>query len=275
MKPSTFVNFALLLLLTACNLPEAGSPVPQTTSPTLAPTNTAVSAGPATTFNNVNITIPAGLGTNAVSQTVPAVTDPNAATWDMAPTHLEVTLTGYPVQGKFHQPKIYVYPANEYAQINIGAAESLERVRNAATGAPLSVVNMPGIPFFNAAQVFAAQIQALTFQNGSGLRLVTEYAQYPAPINNYELFYHFQGLTNDGSYYVIAILPVTAPILAETDRPDAAIPAGGVPLPAGAVPDEAYYTAITERLNALSPESFNPSLTLLDSMIRSILVANP
>lgn len=275
MKPRTFVLSALLLLITSCNLPKTGSPVPPTTSPTLAPTNTAVSAGPATTFNNVSIAIPVGLGSIAVSQTVPANTDPNAATWEMGPAHLEVTLTGYPLQGRFHQPKIYVYPANEYAQINIGAAESMERVRNVATGAPLSVVNMPGIPFFNAAQVFAAQMQALTFQNGSGVRIITEYAQYPAPINNYELFYHFQGLTNDGSYYIVAILPVTTPILAETDRPDAAIPAGGVPLPAGTVPDEAYYTALTEKLNALSPESFSPSLTLLDSMIRSILVTNP
>ena len=193
----------------------------------------------------------------------------------MAPEHVELTLTGYPLQGKFHQPKIYVYPANEYAQINVGASQSIERLRNAATGAPLSAVIMPGVPFFNATQVFAAQMQALTFQIGSGVRMVTEYAQYPAPINNYELFYHFQGLTNDDQYYIIAILPVTAPILAETDQPDAAIPAGGVPLPAGGVPDEAYYTAVTEKLNGLSPESFSPSLALLDSMIRSITLVMP
>jgi hypothetical protein len=274
MKPRTYVYPVLLLVLSACNLPGASSPVPPPIT-TLAPTNTAVSAVPVTTFNNVSITIPAGLGTNAISQTVPAVTDPNAATWEMAPAHLEITLTGYPLQGKFHQPKIYVYPANEYAQINTGAAQSMERLRNIVAGAPLSKENMPGVPSFNAAQVFAAQMRALTFQNGSGVRMVTEYAQYLAPINNYELFYHFQGLTNDGSYYIIAILPVTAPILAETDRPDAAIPAGGVPLPADGVPNEAYYTAITDTLNALSPDSFSPSLTVLDSMIRSILVTNP
>lgn len=228
-----------------------------------------------TTFNNISITIPAGLGTNAISQTVPASTDADAPTWGVAPAHLEITLTGYPLQGKFHQPKIYVYPANEYAQINAGAAESMSRVRNVTAGTPLSKENMPGVPFFNAAQVFAAQMQALTFQNGSGVRMVTEYAQYLAPINNNELIYQFQGLTNDGNYYMIAILPVTAPILAETDRPDAVIPTGGVPLPADGVPNEAYYTAITDTLNALSPDSFSPPLTVLDSMIRSILVTSP
>ena len=263
------------MLLTACNLPNTGSSVPPTVAATLAPTDTPASAGPVSTFNNVSITIPPALGTNAVSQTVPASTDPNGPTWEIAPEHVELTLTGYPLQGKFHQPKIYVYPSNEYAQVNVGAAQSIERLRNAAAGAPLSVVNMPGVPFFNATQVFAAQMQALTFQNGSGVRMVTEYAQYPAPINNYDLFYHFQGLTNDGRYYLIAILPITAPILAETDRPDATVPAGGVPLPAGSVPDEAYYTAIAEKLNALPPDSFTPSLAVLDSMIRSIVITNP
>ena len=74
--------------------------------------------------------------------------------------------------------------------------------------------------------------------------------------------------------YILAILPVTAPILPETDRPDAVVPADGVPLPADTGPNEAYYLTVTERLNALSPEAFTPSLTALDSMIRSILVTN-
>ncbi|MEO8354588.1 MAG: hypothetical protein ABI621_01610 [Chloroflexota bacterium] len=41
-------------------------------------------------------------------------------------------------------------------------------------------------------------MQVINFQNGRGIRFLTQYAQYPAPINNHELFYHFQGLTNDG-----------------------------------------------------------------------------
>ena len=131
---------------------------------------------------------------------VSASTDPNTASWGMAPAHLEFTLTDYQLQNKFHQPKIYVYPADEYAQISSGAAENIRRVKNIVSGAPLSKENMPGVPFFNAGQIIAAHMQAIQFQNGSGIRMVTEYAQYMAPINNYELVYHFQGLTNDGRY---------------------------------------------------------------------------
>jgi hypothetical protein len=107
------------------------------------------------------------------------------------------------------------------------------------------------------------------------VRALTEYAQYYAPINNHDLFYHFQGLTSDNQYYVIAILPITAPILAENDQPTAPIPTGGVPIPASGTPDDAYYTAVTQNLDALAPGSYAPSLNTLDALIQSIQVTNP
>jgi hypothetical protein len=62
------------------------------------------------------------------------------------------------------------------------------------------------VPFFNAAQVFASNIKVISFQNGKGVRFLTEYAQHAASANNHNLFYYFQGLTGDGAYYIIAIL---------------------------------------------------------------------
>jgi hypothetical protein len=275
MNESVFVHCAaLLLLVTACNLPNAGGPVVQTTQPTLAPTNTPPSRG-TVSLNNLSVTIPTSLANDALSEIVAASTDPNTPSWGIAPAHLEFTLTGYSLQNKFHQPKIYVYPTDEYAQINGNAAENINRVRSIVSGAPLSKETMPAVPSFNAGQIIAAHMQVIPFQNGSGMRMLTEYSQYFAPISNNELVYHFQGLTNDGKYYVIALLPVTAPILAETDKPDAAVPSGGVSLPVDTGPNEAYYIAVTERLNALSPEAFSPPLTILDSMIRSIVITNP
>ena len=77
-----------------------------------------------------------------------------------------------------------------------------------APGAPIAVAQLPTVPFFNAQQAFASNIQILSFQNGRGVRFLTEYAQYPVSANNQDLFYHFQGLTSDGAYYIIAILPI-------------------------------------------------------------------
>jgi hypothetical protein len=132
------------------------------------------------------------------------------------------------------------------------------------------------VPFFNAQQVFASNIQVIAFQNGSGLRFLTEYAQYAAPVNNHELFYHFQGVTRDGDYYVIAILPITAPVLAETSDAAEVLPSGGVAYPDINAPNanvQGYYTAITDLLNAISPDAFSPSLDQLDVLIQSIRIA--
>jgi hypothetical protein len=91
----------------------------------------------------------------------------------------------------------------------------MHRLRNFMHApATVSVDQLPTVPFFNAAQVFASNVQPISFQNGSGIRFVTEYAQGFVSINNQDLFYHFQGFTDDGNYYMVAVLPVTSPVLA-------------------------------------------------------------
>ena len=115
----------------------------------------------------------------------------------------------------------------------------------------------------------------ISFRNGKGIRALTEYAQYYAPINNNELLYQFAGLTDDEKYYIIAILPINAPFLAENEKPDAPVPTDGVPIPTDIGPNDGYYAAITEKLVALDSESFMPSLTTLDALIQSILITTP
>jgi hypothetical protein len=212
-------------------------------------------------------------GVNA--QAVAAVGETGGAPWEVAPAHVKCTLTGYPLQGKFFEPTIFVYPADEFAQANENAAEQIDRLKKALAGSPLLKETLPMVPFFNAAAIFAANIQIIPFQNGKGVSELTQYDQYAAPVNNHELFYHFQGLTSDNKYYVIAILPITAPILAENETPAAPIPAGGVPIPTDVGPGDVYYTSITQKLNALPPDSYVPSLNTLDALVQSILVTTP
>jgi hypothetical protein len=176
------------------------------------------------------------------------------------------------LQGKFHEPRIFVFPASEYAGVNSAAAEQIDRLQKILLGGTLLEETLPVVPFFNATPLLAAQIRLIPFQSGSGVRALTQYAQYAAPVNNRELFYHFEGLTSDGSKYVIAILPVTAPVLAEDEKPDASVPEGGVPIPTAVGPNQVYYFSVTEKLNSLAPEGYGPSLEMLDALIQSILV---
>ena len=281
MKPKSLLAIsALLFAIMACNLPSITTPASPTNpgeppGTALVPTDTPIPTGNMVTLNNVAFTIPQDVAKDALTEMIAAVTDPNAAPWEMKPEHLEFTLTSYQLQDKFHQPKIYVYPAQEFAA-DSGAAESIRRLQAILSNTtPPTADNLPFVPFFNAGQVFAAQIQTIKFQNGSGVRFLTEYAQYFATINNRDLFYEFQGLTTDGKYYIIAILPVTAPMLAADEKPDASVPSDGVPFPGYDDPNAdyvSYYNAIAEKLNTAASETFSPTLTTLDNLIQSITI---
>jgi hypothetical protein len=288
-----FVTIGVAILLTACSM-GTQSPTPQSRADEIgtvvASTMQAYTASPggaaatqaATQFSGTPISfqyasfvIPNALAGGANTDAVPAVAADSGAPWDIAPAHLKFTLTGYQLQGKFHEPGIYVYPADEYAASSTNAAEQIDRIKKILGGGTLMKETLPIVPFFNAGPLIAAKIQRLAFQNGGGVRTLTQYAQYAAPINNRELFYHFQGLSKDGRYYMIAILPVTAPVLAEDEKADAAVPAEGVPIPPNIGPNEVYYFAVSEKLNSLAPDAYTPSLDAVDALIQSILLNTP
>ncbi len=257
--PEVFISLTQAIPATAVAQP---SPVP----------NTLV------TFGRLTLEIPANVASGASGLDMPAITNEDAAYWEKTPGHLQVSLNDYYVlQGKLHQPQIYVYPALDYATLVPGAFESMHRLQNIISDVvPVTPDQLPAVPFFNAQQVFASNIQDISFQNGDGIRFITEYGQYPAPVNNHELFYHFQGFSNDGNYYIVAIFPITAPGLGESSDPESAPAIGGVAYPNmgdASANWQSYYGAATNLLDATSPEVFTPSLSQLDALIQSMWVA--
>jgi hypothetical protein len=227
-------------------------------------------------FAPLRLSLPRVVASGVRGEQVPPANGTDLPYWELTPGHTVLNLEGYILQNKFHQPRIFVYPAQAYAEMMPGAFESIRRINNIiyAAGAP-TFDELPSVPFFNAAQVFASNVQTVSFQNGSGMRFVTEYAQYFATVNNTDLFYHFEGVTRDGAYYIVAILPITAPVLAETSEVGAAIPAGGIAFPDINDPNadfKGYYDAVTNLLNSTSPEAFYPTLSQLDTLIQSIRI---
>jgi hypothetical protein len=135
--------------------------------------------------------------------------------------------------------------------------------------------NLPFLPTFNAGQVFHSNEQSLTFQNGTGIRFLTQYAQAPYPVNNESLFYTFQGLTNDGAYYVSAILPINAAFLSADGNPDTSLPVDGAPFDWENFENTTqHFELVKQKLNATDPNAFTPSLTNLDAMIQSMRIAD-
>jgi len=238
---------------------------------TAAPTVPAIN-GSAVSFENVSFSLPADVASSALAGKVPAI---NETDWtlDNAPEHIKFQLDGYKLYDTFHDPRILVNPAQEYAAVNEGAGRNIAKLQAILSGsAAPTAENLPAIASFNAGQLFAAQIQVIHFANGSGVRFLTEYGQYYATANNHDLFYQFQGLTSDGKYYVLAILPISHPLLAFDENPETVPPTGGISFPGYDNPDavNAYYTSVVTLLNSAAPNGFEPSLTSLDGLIESL-----
>jgi hypothetical protein len=234
--------------------------------------------GMAVSFDRLSLVIPAGLAAGGSGTLVPEAKGDDIVPWDVAPEHIQFKLDGYALEGKLFEPQIFVYPAQAYADLQEfgAAAQSLERLRAVlAQSSMVNVKELPAVPFFNVSQVMVAQVKVIPFQGGRGVRMVTEYAMARAIINNHELIYHFEGLTGDGQYYVIAILPLTAPGLPEDGQPGSVVPAGGV-----AVPDfndmnanwMGYYGDARQMLQDLASGAYNPDLAQLDALISSLTI---
>lgn len=275
-EPATIpTNTVVPTLDDPTQIPATSTSVPSTVAPTSQPPsvdNVMVTYGP------LGFVLPSGIASGFAGDQFQRTEGDNVAPWEVTPGHTRITLDGYFLQGKFHQPQIFVYPASEYALMYPVAFESIHRLNNIlySPDAPNLSEPLPGVPFFNAAQIFASNVQAISFQGGSGVRFVTQYAQNTAPVNNHELFYHFQGLSRNGAYYIIAIFPVTAPVLAESSDSGAVLPAGGIPYTDIINTDvgiQGYYVSVTDLLNATSPDAFTPSLNQLDALIQSMLIA--
>ncbi len=289
---------AMTALITACGVAPVGGTPPASgddvativaaTIRALTPTSTSTPtandgtlAGVPVNYKNVSFAIPTGLATDAFPQTIGATTEQNGGPWGVAPEHIEFRLDNYYVAVKpFSVCQIDVYPAEEYSNQHVAANVSIQRLKAVLGNPSASLTNetLPHVPFFNASSMFSAQVQRIHFASGDGVRTVTQYAQGLVPIANDGTFYHFEGLTSDGKYYIVAVLPVQAPFLQNTHDPNAGAPSGGVPFPSldslgtpSAYQD--YVAAVSNKLNSFPADQFSPPLEKLDALIESLKVS--
>ena len=154
--------------------------------------------------------------------------------------------------------------AKSYPNVT-AAADKLRKLLTMRPQKFNSSEDISDLPYNNAGGAIESRVQYLDFKGGSGVLFLTQYTQevQPTPINNEELTCDFQGMTDDGKYYVAARLAITHPSLPKgidfTDhikRDD----------------DLRYIKKQEEALNGFSEESFQPSLKTLKSMLASISI---
>ena len=216
--------------------------------------------------NELSLYLDPGLASSYTCETIPE----SSEMMEIYPQHTKLTLQGYLLANKFFPPTISIYPLAEYSQLMPDfIPERIASLQNLVAGTPPGDNELPFLPVFNAAQVFHAQYQVLPFFSGNGIRYLTLFAQYSAPINNHDLFYTYQGLTSDGNYWISAILPINHPMLPDNGEN----PPDGLSWEEFSNNYEAYLVDITSQLNSQPGVGFTPSIPLLDSLIGSITIS--
>ena len=209
-----------------------------------------------------------------------AVAEPNNIPTE-APAHSCYHLEDKRALPALDQGPRYFYPAysticiipltdksvTDFAKSYPNVHEAAEKLRKLLAKRPAKFKfheDLNDLPYNNSTGVIQSKLEYLPFKTGTGVLFLTQYSQdmLPTPINNEELTCNFQGLSNDGKYYIAARLAITHPSLPKgidfTTRPPERDKTKN------------YLRKEEQLLNSFPEDSFHPSLTSLKSLISSI-----
>ena len=193
--------------------------------------------------------------------------DPNEGWPELAlPARRAVNFSGYSIQNHFHTPGIYVIAFDKLVQGGTYGATMAATLQGLLADPEFDLQaegRLPFLPPFNAAQVFHVLEQRLDSEHSSGIRYLTLYSQALVGVDNYDIFYTYQGLSADGRYYIAAVLPINSTLLSDDELTHAE-------LETVAIDYEAYVTSMTDMILEDNGESLTPTLAALDAMMMSL-----
>jgi hypothetical protein len=123
------------------------------------------------------------------------------------PEHLEIQLK----EGdKDLSPILYVFPVQQYEALSNSAAQEIANLRTILAERPSDIQSeLPFLPMYEAVESYHSDPKYIDFQNGSGISFLTNVDHDHSLTTDDSLFYTFQGLTNDGRFYVATLVPIT------------------------------------------------------------------
>ena len=251
--------------------PAVPSNTPQAETPTQPPTEEPFACGPemvAASAFSIEFCYP-GQYSNGFMQARVAENPPSddLPIWGVHPDMIELTLTGYPVDNLYHDPIVRIYPVADFVALEPHIQTLVDGLGALLDSGATNPASIPFVPIFNAAQMMGAQVRYIDFQNGTGVRFITQYSQAAVPISNDSAFYAYIGLTDDGAYLISATLPVTHPLFSDDGmiEPEQGWEAFGNDF-------ENYLSTMTSDLAEQAPDAFFPHLTPVDEMMRSFQI---
>ncbi len=225
-------------------------------------------------YGGVSFQFDAQLAKSAQGATLPAApVQEGPALGGASPAAIRFVFNGATAPNYFdpHLPQALVYKTDDWAKLDPSTAASVDALKKTLQEKPTTFEKgIPVLPPIPAAQVFQVKPQYYDFQNGTGIGFITHYAQDVSPVMANQPFYTFQGLTNDGKYYVAVFYPVTTALL-PTD-PEAAL--GGKNYDEWAKNYETYLKNLVSAMNGLNDAAYAPDLVLINDMVKSIRVGD-
>lgn len=174
------------------------------------------------------------------------------------PEHARILFTAYAdASDDILADGIRVFRANEINSLEAGVVENLFAVLSGQSDHYSDFPRLAG-----AGSIIDGQLATGAFQNGNGYRYLNSKSFDASSLSGTQTTYLYQGITNDEKYFVSVIFTINAPFLADL-----------VDAPLTTQEEfENYFQIINERVNTANPNDFEPSLTMLDSLISSIVI---
>lgn len=218
--------------------------------------------------NNLIVQLPVEVAESAAITLVPEQEPNEMMPGFELPEHRLINFFGYKLPEHFHTPVIHFLPVAETAEISQYASINISTLQYLLENPEIDLNEeefLPFLPVFNAAQIFNALPARMETENGSGIRYLALYSQGFVGIDNYNIFYTYQGLSADGKYYIAAILPINSSLLPKTISTPEELE--------GLTQDyEVYLANVKELMEVEDGGVLTPSLEALDAMMRSIKI---
>ena len=202
---------------------------------------------------------------------------------EVAPRHVEFIFSNGPPGWN---GSLAVYPVKEFPamySINKQSMRSKEKeiegLRKVIQDKNFRVTGeIPYLPFIDAGQSFQVKVNLSRFSQGKGIFFATYLSTEMALISNDHLRYIFEGLTDDGDYYILAEIPIAVDFLPD-ESPEKFEGYEERFLyedfsSQGKIKKrhKIYLESITSRMEALPPDRYRPQLSSLDKIISSLKI---
>ncbi|MFN8435428.1 MAG: hypothetical protein U0V18_15490 [Anaerolineales bacterium] len=272
MKLRMFAATFFLLTAISCSPKAKPTEILSTASVTVEPSATnppaetetvstsALEAENISTFTELGIAVgfnyPDGF-TQSISTSFNGVYTPVAPYDFPYPQNAQIIFTGYTGGDGFTVNGLRVFRADEVNALETGAVESVNAVLEGEVDHHVDFPRLAG-----AGSIIDAQVLPLAFQNGNGYRYLVAKSFSADPISNTKLTYMYQGVTNDGKFFVSFIMLIDAPFLDEYVGQSLTTPEEF----------DTYFQNVNNLVETSSGDQFNPSLNALDKLISSIVI---